>query len=336
MGTPRVLAVIASTVLSTSVLSSGGAVADTTGGTLAGKTVYVLTLTATCETCATFANVATAVLKETGAKVITEYVNFGQAAQQTQQLNSALSTEPAAILVWPTDQTALLPALTRAKQMSPNVPIVIGINPPDTTDSSLYAAYFGIDEKKIGSDQAESLVAALRLSGKPIKGAVLEVTGAPGGFTTTARQAGFDSNLHKIAPDLKIVDTQTANWDQSQAQTVAAAMFAKYAHSDIVGVFAHSDVMLQGAIVAGERAGFKPGNDFIALSIDCDPIGYSNINAGKEYSTVLWNPVLLGKTGADLTIGVAEGKLVQKNTSLPALSITAKNTSECRGATVNN
>ena len=324
------LSIIAASAIA--VFSSGGRVEAS--NSLAGKTVYILTLPASCDTCATFANVATDTIKKEGAKVITEYVDWGQAAQQTQQFNQALSTEPAAILVWPTDQTSLLPALARAKQTNPNVPIVVAIYPPDTNDSSLYTAFFGIDEEKIAAGQAKSLVDGLKSIGKEPEGSVLQITGAPGGFTTTARQRGFDNALGKIAPKLKIVETQTANWDMSQAQTVATAMFSKFANQNIVGVFAHSDVMLQGAILAGDRAGLEAGKNFIAVGIDCDPIGYQNIKEGKEFSTVLWNPVLLGQTGADLAIKLAKGMSVPKTTTLESPEITRENTSACVGASV--
>jgi ribose transport system substrate-binding protein len=323
--------VLAAAALAIAALWSGAAAA---GDALAGKTVYILTLTASCETCATFAKTAESGIKAEGAKVITEYVDFGAAATQTQQLNQALSTNPAAILVWPTDQTSLLPALARAKQTNPNVPILIAIYPPDTTDDSLYTAYFGSDEEKTASLLAESLVDGLKAAGKPVKGSVIEITGAPGGYTTTARQKGFDKKLAEIAPDLKIVETQTANWDLSQAQTVATAMFSKYGNDGIVGVYAHSDVMLQGAILAADRAGFKAGKDFVAVGVDCDPVGYANINDGKEFATVLWNPVLLGTTAAGLTVKAASGASVPKVTKLDSLRITKDNTSECVGATV--
>lgn len=331
MKTLRYLALSTMAALALTAAASGGPAA---AGPLDGKTVYVLTLTASCETCATFATVATDGIKEQGANVVTEYVDFGQAAQQTQQLNQALSTNPAAILIWPTDQTSLLPALARAKQANPDVPIVIAIYPPDTTDTSLYTAFFGVDEEKSGATQAESLVAGLKSIGKAPEGSVLHITGAPGGYTTTARQNGFATALAKVAPDLKIVETQTANWDLSQAQAVATAMFSKYAGDNIVGVFAHSDVMLQGAILAGERAGREAGKNFIAVGVDCDPVGAQNIASGKQFSTVLWNPVVFGKEGADLTVKVAQGMSVPKSTILESPAITRENTAECAGTTV--
>ncbi|MVA41984.1 sugar ABC transporter substrate-binding protein, partial [Agrobacterium vitis] len=199
---------------------------------LAGKTVFILSLTPSCDTCATFANVATDALKQEGANVIVEYVDFGQAAQQTQQFNRAISTNPAAILLWPTDQTSLLPALARAKQTNPSVPIVIGVYPPATADTTLYSAFFGMDEEEMGARQAASLVAGLKSIGKAPEGSVLHITGALGGFTTTARQKGFAAGLAKAAPGLKVVETQTANWDLSQAQTVATTMFSKYANAN--------------------------------------------------------------------------------------------------------
>lgn len=302
--------------------------------TLSGKTVYILTLTASCDTCATFANVATDAIKKEGAKVVTEYVNFGQAAQQTQQLNRALSTNPSAILIWPTDQTSLLPALARAKQTNPNVPIVIAIYPPDTKDDTLYTAFFGADEEKSGAAQAESMVAGLAALGKKPEGPVIQITGALGGYTTTARQRGFEEALAKVAPGLKIVETQTANWDLSQAQAVATAMFSKYASEKIIGVYAHSDLMLQGAILAADRAGLTAGKDFTAVGFDCDPIGYANIKEGKEYATVLWNPVAFGQKGAELAIALAQGKTVPKSTIMDAPKITRDNTETCVGATV--
>lgn len=311
--------------------SAGPAAAE---GTLDGKTVYILTLTASCDTCATFANVATDAVKKEGANVITEYVNFGAAAEQTQQLNRALSTNPAAILIWPTDQTSLLPALARAKQTNPNVPIVISIYPPDTKDDTLYTAFFGADEEKGGAAQADSLVAGLAAMGKAPEGSVIQITGALGGYTTTARQRGFEEGLAKVAPGLKIVETQTANWDLSQAQTVATSMFSKYANDKIVGVYAHSDLMLQGAILAAERAGLKAGTDFVALGFDCDPIGLANINEGKEYATMLWNPVAFGEKGAELTIALAQGKSVPKSTIIDSPKITRENTDVCAGTTV--
>jgi ribose transport system substrate-binding protein len=315
--------------------SSSAGTAKTSGhGTAQGKTVYLLSLTRSCDTCATFADEANAVFKKAGVKVITEYVNFGDAATQTQQFNQALSTNPAAIVVWPTDTTSLIPALARAKQDAPSVKVVIGVYPPQTSDTSLYAAYFGVDEKQLGVDQAESMVAGIKALKKSLVGSVLEVTGAPGAYTTTARQQGFDAELAKAAPGLKIVDTQTANWDETQATTVGGQMFAKYGGASLRGVFAESDVMLNGVILAGQRAGYKAGKNYVAVGIDCDPIGYSNIKALKEYSTVLWNPVEIGQKGADLTISLLEGKTVPKQTLVSAPEITPTNTSECLGATV--
>lgn len=304
------------------------------GDSLDGKTVYILTLTASCEVCAKFSNTMAEGIEEEGAKVITQYVDFGAAAEQTQQLNQALSTNPAAIVIWPTDQTSLLPALARAKQTNPGVPIVIAIYPPATDDDSLYTVYFGSDEEWNASVVAESLVEGLKSIGKPVSGSVIHITGALGAYTATARINGFEKRLAEIAPDLTIVETQTANWDLSQAQAVATAMFSKYANDNIVGVYAHSDLMLQGAILAGERAGLTAGEDFIAVGLDCDPIGYANVNDGKEYATILWDPIEFGKLGAEVAIQAAQGKEMPKVRLLELKKITKENTFECEGATV--
>lgn len=99
----------------------------------------------------------------------------------------------------------------------------------------------------------------------------------------------------------------TANWDGTEATTVAGQMFSRYAADNIVGVFAHSDVMLDGAILAGERSGTIAGRDYVAVGADCDPVGYRNIEAGKQYATALWDPFALGRTGAEVTVNLLKG-----------------------------
>ncbi len=312
--------------------SSSGGGSGSGGGGVNGAKVYLLGLTRSCETCAHFADLAQATLAKQGADVTTEYVDFGAAAEQTQQFNQALSTKPAAIVIWPTDTTSIIPALERAKQQTPSTKIVVAIYKPETKGDEPYSAYVGIDEETLGAHQAQAMVDGLKQMGKPAKGSVLVIEGAPGAATTTLRLKGFNETLTKVAPELKIVASQTANWDETQAATVAGQLFAKYSSENIVGVFAESDVMLNGAILAGKRAGFTAGKDFVAVGVDCDPPGYTNISTGIQYATGLWDPYLLGSTTGAVTADLLSGKSVDKTTFVAAPQILAGNLTECNQA----
>ncbi|WP_193044315.1 sugar ABC transporter substrate-binding protein [Mycolicibacterium baixiangningiae] len=324
--------------LTVSGCSTGGDNGSAAGGStegVEGQSAYVLTLPRSNPTQSNFADTVTEDLEGAGLKVVTEYSEYGAGADQMQKFNQALSTKPAAIVLWPTDTSSLIPAYARARQQSPDTKIVVGIYQPATDDDNLYDAFWGYDEEKIGASSAQAIVDGLTAREKPVQGTILQIEGSPGGATTILRKKGFEETLAQIAPDLKIVSSMTANWDGTEATTVAAQMFSRHAADNIVGVFAHSDVMLDGAILAGERAGTIAGRDYVAVGADCDPVGYRNIEAGKQYATALWDPFALGHTGAEVTVDLLSGGEVQKSTTLEAATITKDNLATCDEAVGN-
>jgi ribose transport system substrate-binding protein len=302
------------------------------GEDVSGDKVSLLSLTPSCATCANLTKSAEKVMQEAGITVTTATSEFGGAAEQIGQLNQALSTNPNAIVIWPTDTTSIIPVLERAKASNPDTKIIITTYRPEIEEEGLYAAYIGANDQALGANQAKALVEGLEKDGKPVEGGVLEIEGAPGAFTTIERKKGFDDELEKIAPKLKIVGNQTANWDATEATTTTSALISKNTGEDIVGIFAHSDVMLNGSILAASRAGMVPGKDFIAVGIDCDIEGYNNIKSGKQYATGLWDPFLIGKTTGEIAVEVLEGKEVPLETEVPTPEIKKENVSECDAA----
>jgi ribose transport system substrate-binding protein len=302
------------------------------GEDVSGDTVSLLSLTPSCATCASLTKSAAKVMEEAGISVTTATSEFGGAAEQIGQFNQALSTDPSAIVIWPTDTTSIIPVLERAKQTNPDTRIIVTTYRPETEEEGLYAAYIGANDQSLGANQAKALVEGLEADNKPVEGGVLEIEGAPGAFTTIERKKGFDDELEKIAPKLKIVGNQTANWDATEATTTTSALISKNTGEDIVGIFAHSDVMLNGSILAATRAGMTPGKDFIAVGIDCDIEGYNNIKSGKQWATGLWDPFLIGKTTGDIAVEVLEGDEVALETEVPTPEIKKENVTECDAA----
>lgn len=302
------------------------------GEDVSGDTVSLLSLTPSCATCASLTKSAAKVMEEAGITVTTATSEFGGAAEQIGQFNQALSTNPSAIVIWPTDTTSIIPVLERAKQTNPDTKIIVTTYRPEIEEEGLYAAYIGANDQSLGANQAKALVEGLEADNKPVEGGVLEIEGAPGAFTTIERKKGFDDELEKIAPKLKIVGNQTANWDATEATTTTSALISKNTGDEIVGIFAHSDVMLNGSILAATRAGMTPGKDFIAVGIDCDIEGYNNIKSGKQWATGLWDPFLIGKTTGETTVEVLEGKEVPLETEVPTPEIKKENVTECDAA----
>lgn len=309
----------------------GGSGQTAGAGDLAGKKVAFLTLTPTCEPCAQITKGVEDTLKAKGIEVTTTSSDFDGAAEQIQQFNQALSRQPDAVIIWPTNTTSIIPALKQAKQTNPDIPIITTIYKPET-DESLWGAYVGTDDVELGSQAARSLIEGIKGAGLSMDGSVIAVEGAPGAATTIGRQKGFDQALAKEAPGLKLVGTQPGNWDQTEATSAAAALFSKYAGDKIVGVYAHSDIMLAGALVAAKRATLTPGKDFIAVAIDCTVEGYNNVKDGDQYATQLLDAPLEGRETAEVTMKVMSGDQVNKNNIVETPAITAKNLQDCAKA----
>jgi ABC-type sugar transport system substrate-binding protein len=137
-----------------------------------------------------------------------------------------------------------------------------------------------------------------------------------------ARQHGFEDELAKIAPGIKIVGVQPGNWDQGTATTAAAGLFTKYG-KDIKGVYAQEDLMAAGAIVAAERAGLTPSS-MVFVGSGCEPIGVQLLKSGKLYGTVLQSPMDEAQYAIDGGADVLNGKKLEKVHFIPHPTVTAK------------
>ncbi|EMY36163.1 periplasmic binding protein/LacI transcriptional regulator [Arthrobacter crystallopoietes BAB-32] len=266
-------------------------------------------------------------MEEAGAKVTTVTTNF-DAAEQAQQINQAVSSKPDAIVLWPADASAVVPSLKRIK--AAGIPVVVSTSIPNSEDTSLWSSFTGPDNEALGAAAARALISGLKEKGLGTSGSVIMVTGTAGAASTIGRTDGFTSTLAKEAPELKIVGSQPGNWDQTQATTAAAALFSQF--DKVIGVYGQADNMTAGAITAAERAGYKPGENLIAVGSDCTIDGYNNIEAGKQYATNLQDPKLDGQNVANAAISVLEGKEVENVTWMETPLITEGNLSECASA----
>src|SRR5665213_192218 len=86
------------------------------------------------------------------------------------------------------------------------------------------------------------------------KGDVIHITGFAGSNPDTARNDGVDRALKEF-PGIKIIATQTANWNQDEARKVMESLII--AHPKFDAVFGQNDSIAIGAQQALEEAGIK-------------------------------------------------------------------------------
>lgn len=307
--------------------TSNPASSSSAGGDVAGKKVVLLTVSQTCEYCAIHTEEIEKAADEAGVDlsvVITEW----DPAEQAQQVNQAISTRPDAVILWAADATAVVPSLSRLK--SAGIPVILTNTRPITEDTSLWNAYTGPDDTAYGRAAGEAMIASLAAKGVS-EGAVVVVTGVPGTPGAIKRLAGFEEAIEENAPGLTIAGTQPANWDQTQAIDATAQLLTLFGGDDLVGVYAQADNMLDGSIIALERAGNQAG-DLVLIGSNCSIEGYTNIESGWQQASVLLSPYDDSAWAWEATEAVLRGESVENERFIPPLVITQNNLADCAQA----
>ncbi len=153
-----------------------------------------------------------------------------------------------AIVIAPADSKALVPALRRAKNAG-----VVVVNIDNRLDrdvlkqEGITMPFVGPDNqagaKKVGDYLAQSI------QGTDKKVVILE--GIRTSFNAQQRLKGFEASMKEAG--IEIVDSQSAEWEMSKANTIASSMLSE--HPDVTAILAANDSMALGAVAAVKNAG---------------------------------------------------------------------------------
>src|ERR1700736_4602875 len=207
----------------------------------------------------------------------------GSAAKQVADVNSMIAQGVDAIFLSPREEKPLIPAVMAAKKAG--IPLFLidrGVDPNLAKAGADYVTFIGSDFVLEGKQAGEWLV---KTTGG--KGIILEIEGATGSSPANDRKTGFDGVIAKN-PALKIVASQTGNFNRDEGRKTAEALLQAHPEANII--YAHNDEMAIGAISAIEAAGKKPGKDILIVSIDGEKDGLQAIIDGKMGATVECNP----------------------------------------------
>tara|TARA_R110002095_G_scaffold57178_1_gene48956 strand:+ start:12108 stop:13049 length:942 start_codon:yes stop_codon:yes gene_type:complete len=170
-----------------------------------------------------------------------------------------------AIVIAPADSKALVPALRRAREAG-----VVVVNIDNKLDEEILATekiaipFVGPDNKAGAKKVGDYLASKLKAGDEVI---VLE--GIRTSFNGTQRRLGFEEAMR--AADIKIVDSQSAQWEMSMANTLALSMLSE--HPNVKAILAANDSMALGALAAVKNNG-KAGE--VAV------VGFDNIAAVQQ------------------------------------------------------
>jgi ABC-type sugar transport system substrate-binding protein len=179
-----------------------------------------------------------------------------------------------------------------------NIPVII-VDRSVSADKSMYAAHIGSDMELEGKKAGLEMNKLL-----PNGGNVLEVSGTTGSGAAVGRAKGFRETLNA---NIKILDSQTGNFNPTEAKPVAEAFLKKYA-GQINGWFVHNDGMAQAVVEAMKSAGVKPGDQKM-VSVDGTRGGFQMMIDGWIQADVECNP-LLGPQVAEMALKLMNGEKI--------------------------
>ena len=250
---------------------------------------------------------------QTGAKTAADRLGIElvvQAAErevdvekQMQIVENLIQTGIKALLITPSGSREVIPVL--AKAQAAGIPIIVvdtRIDAEAAAAASVKTATF------IGSDNYEGGRAAgvelVQGSGGKAQVAILE--GIPGHETGDSRLRGFKDAI-KDAPGIKVLASQTANWERDQGFTVFQNMLQ--AHPNIDAVFACNDMMALGAVEAIAAAG-RTGKIRV-LGFDAVDDARKAIEAGTMTASVAQFPGEMGRMAVESAARVIKGETLE-------------------------
>jgi len=237
----------------------------------------------------------------------------GDVARQIAQIQDLIQQNVDAIIIWPTNGKAVVPAVRKAKQAG--IPVIITNSNIAEEGMEFIAAFSGPDNITQGARSAELMCEALSN-----KGEIVQISGQPGYTTAIERQKGFEDRLAEACPDVKIVETQPGDWNREKSQRVMESFLTKYDKID--GVYSGDDNMGVGALNAAKAAG-REGIIFIGATNFA--VGYEAMARGEYYGSIYQSPVDDAKAALQTAIDVLEGKDVPKLNYFDTPKITKAN-----------
>jgi ribose transport system substrate-binding protein len=256
---------------------------------------------------------------------VTFFTAMLDAALQAQQIDDAIARKFDLVVVVPTSEQAVVPALARAKQAG--IPVILVNNTPKDGTEDLYLTFVGQDQTEMGRLAGASLLNALNESGRD-GGKVAMITGALQQGIAPRRVAGFREAVKGNAK-VEIVAVEDARWDTATSERTAGQLYARFAAAGgLDAVYGMADNQAAAAIRAAEAASISVGakpKQLLVIGGNCLKEGLDSIKADKMHSTITQIPTDLGVRSADVINDYFAGTKLPKNVLLPLTTVTKAN-----------
>ena len=227
----------------------------------------------------------------------------GDVARQIAQMEDLIQQEVDAIIIWPTNGEAVIPAVRKAHQAG--IPVIVTNSNIAEPGFDFVASFSGPDNITQGARSAEIMCEKFTEMGIEDEAQIVQISGQPGYTTAIERAQGFEERLPEVCPNVTLMETQPGDWNREKSQQVMEAFLVKY--DDIDGVYAGDDNMGVGALNAAKAAG-RDGIIFVGATNFS--VGYEAMEAGEYWGSIYQSPVDDAEAALQTAIDVLEGEEV--------------------------
>ncbi|MGH2654059.1 MAG: ABC transporter substrate-binding protein [Actinomycetota bacterium] len=230
---------------------------------------------------------------------------------QTPIVNAVVAEGPDAILIAPTDRTAMIPPLQAAQDAGITIVLVDTIvDAPDIGVSRI--ATDNVEGGRVAGDALAELIGE--------EGKVMVITTDPGVSTVEERQQGFEEAIANYG-DIDYLGTEFShNEPETAAQIVTSTLAAE---PDLAGVFATNLFSAEGTASGLREAGLL--GDVKIVGFDASPGQVAQVQEGLVQSLVAQNPREIGRQGVEQAVAALRGEDVEAQISTPLTVVTEDN-----------
>ncbi len=198
--------------------------------------------------------------------------------KQSELIDAAISRKAEAIILDNAGADASIGPVQKAKDAG----IPVFLIDREINKTGVAAAQIVSNNAQGASLSGQAFVQAMKE-----KGNYVELVGKASDTNAGVRSDGYNAVISQY-PNLKLVQKETANWDQQEAFTKMETILQR--NPDIQGVIAGNDTMALGAVAAIKAAKLK---NVVVVGFDGSPDAIAAIKAGDMYATAL-QPAALG------------------------------------------
>lgn len=211
-------------------------------------------------------------------------------------VQSAIDRGVKAIVLAPSDVTALQPVVKNAKDAG--IPVII-IDSKLNGDPSQYTSFFATDNKAAGEAAAKSMIESLKA--KNITEGKIQVMSYVAGVGSEVGRVGGFNDYIKANSKFTLLPTQYSNSDMPTALNQTTNVLQ--ANPDLVGIFGANEPTAIGMGKAIQQAGL--GGKIVAIGFDGNSVLASMVKDGTLNAIVVQSSFNMGYLGVKAAYDVA-------------------------------